>query len=607
MFWDGTRWVDESPTPRAVNRPSKRRLRDWIATGAMGLALFGLLIPILGVAAATPSQTTRELREWSVGTTALTFQEGRARVHYRGSWELRAHPAYAGGLARSSDQSDARARIHFVGDGVAWVGPVGPTRGKARVYVDGELVTVVDTYAPHFQPSKVLFKTTFPEVGRHVLRISVVGTQGHPTVAVDQFAVRSLQSRKDASRPKSNRRPPSRTPDPGVTAAPTTAPTAAPTNAPTSAPTAAPTSAPTAAPTSAPTAAPTATPKPTATPAPTPAPTPASDTVNVPNSIDSSGGSDVSGALASFIGGLPDGTKIAFKSGGTYKLGKAIHLTNRHDLVFDGNGATLRIAGCSVEDSAFLLDGKPSTGIKIRQFKIVGDNNAAGTTGAFVAGCESQMGVAIYGARDIDISDMTISSVHAECVYIDAGGNPRGVGAWADGITFRDSTCRLTGRMGVALIAASHITVTRVTFERIAISVFDIEPYMADGGATNVSLTDNVIDGYGASPTYTPWILEGSAYGMTTTVVHDITLAGNRIIGGPTKSANIATMAGLAVKLRTERWKRVTISDNVSTVAGDGPVMYFEHIDGLTVTGNTQHLSGGSLVWQRDVTGATIR
>jgi hypothetical protein len=359
---------------------------------------------------------------------------------------------------------------------------------------------------------------------------------------------------------------------------------------------------------STPTTAPTSAPTPAPTAAPTPAPTaPAADTVTVPGSIDATGGSDVSGALASFIGGLPDGTKIAFKAGGTYKLGKAIHLTNRHDLVFDGNGATLRIAGCGVEDSAFLLDGKPSTGIKIRQFKIIGDNTAAGTTKAFVAGCESQMGVAIYGARDIDISNMTISSVHAECVYIDAGGNPRGAGAWADGITFRDSTCRLNGRMGVAIIAASHVIVTRVTFEQIAISVFDIEPYMADGGATNVSLTDNIIDGYGNSPTYTGWVLEGSAFGMTTTIVHDITLARNRVIGGATKSANTVTTAGLAVKLRTQRWKRITISDNVSTVSGSGPAMYFEHIDGLTVTGNTQQLSSGSLVWKQDVTGATIQ
>src|SRR3954451_2227927 len=171
--------------------------------------------------------------------------------------------------------------------------------------------------------------------------------------------------------------------------------------------------------------------------------------VSVPSSIDSSGATDASAALATFIQSVPDGRTIAFRSGGTYRLDDAIHLVGRHDLVFAGNGATLRIAGCRVEDSAFLLDGTPSTNIVIRDFTMVGDNGAAGTTGAFVAGCESQMGVAIYGARDIEIANVTVSSVHAECVYIDAGGNPRGVGGWADNVYFHDSTCRLNGRMGV--------------------------------------------------------------------------------------------------------------------------------------------------------------
>ena len=120
----------------------------------------------------------------------------------------------------------------------------------------------------------------------------------------------------------------------------------------------------------------------------------------------------------------------------------------------------------------------------------------------------------------------------------------------------------------MALIAASHVTVTRVAFERIAISVFDIEPYMANGGATYVSLTDNTISGYGASSKYTGWVLEGSAFGMTSTIVHDITLARNRITTGATRSVNTVTTSGLAVKMRTSRWKRITVIDNVSSVTG---------------------------------------
>ena len=340
----------------------------------------------------------------------------------------------------------------------------------------------------------------------------------------------------------------------------------------------------------------------TASPIAMPTATLSSGGISVPSTIDATGSTDVSASLATFIDRVPDGSTIVFKAGGTYRLGTAIHLINRHDLVFNGNGATLRMAGCAVEDSAFLLDGKPNTRITIRNFTMVGDNGGAGTTSAFVAGCESSMGVAIYGAQDIDIASVTISSVHGECVYIDAGGDPRGTTPWSDGITFRDSTCRLNGRMGVAIVAAHHVTVTRVLFDKLAISVFDIEPTRADGGATDVSLTDNIIKDYGASPTYTPWVLEGSAYGMTSTIVRNVTLARNRI-DGMTRSANTGTSAGLRVKARTENWKDFSILDNVSTVTGSGPTMYFEHLDGLTVSGNTQPLTRGPLVWFDDTSG----
>lgn len=324
--------------------------------------------------------------------------------------------------------------------------------------------------------------------------------------------------------------------------------------------------------------------------------------VTVPSKIDATGATDVSAALNAFVRRVPDRSTIVFKAGGTYKLGSAIQLQDRHDLEFKGNGATLRMAGCDVEDSAFLLDGTPSTRIAIRNFRMIGDNRGAGTESAFIAGCESSMGVAIYGAQDIIVSNVMISSVHGECMYIDAGGNPRGTTPWAERITFRDSTCRLNGRMGVAFIAVRHVIVTRNTFDDIAISVFDIEPTRPDGGATYVTLTDNHIKDYGASPRWTPWVLEGSAYDMTTTIVHDVTLARNRVTG-MTRSEHTGGSGGLRVKAMTERWGRFSILNNVSTVAGTGPTMYFRHVDGLRVSDNIQPLTRGPLVWFDDTSG----
>ena len=58
MFWDGTSWIDESaeakePPPKPSMSAGRRRFRDWAATGVMGLALVGLIIPVFGIASAS--------------------------------------------------------------------------------------------------------------------------------------------------------------------------------------------------------------------------------------------------------------------------------------------------------------------------------------------------------------------------------------------------------------------------------------------------------------------------------------------------------------------------------------------------------------------------
>ena len=90
---------------------------------------------------------------------------------------------------------------------------------------------------------------------------------------------------------------------------------------------------------------PTPTPAPTPTPGPTPTPAPDPPGIPVPGSIDASGGSDVGDALQRFVDGVPDGSTIVFKSGGTYRVSHGLRLFGRHGLVFAGNGATIQTTG----------------------------------------------------------------------------------------------------------------------------------------------------------------------------------------------------------------------------------------------------------------------
>ncbi len=70
---------------------------------------------------------------------------------------------------------------------MAWIGPVGSTRGKAQVFVDGRSVGVIDLRRSTFKAQVVLFKKSWAKVGNHVIQIKVIGS-GRP-VAIDQFIV----------------------------------------------------------------------------------------------------------------------------------------------------------------------------------------------------------------------------------------------------------------------------------------------------------------------------------------------------------------------------------------------------------------------------------
>ena len=256
-------------------------MTDLIATAVMALALVGLVIPNEDTSAAIPRPVSTLVSDWSKSGTTRTYQENSSRLAYRGAWTTAGYPSYLGGKARSSREPLARARFRFIGNAVAWIGPVGPTRGKAKVYLDGKYARTVDTYASTFRSTRVLFKTTFASVKPRELTILVVGTKGHGMVAIDAIVVRTDETSTAALptvSPSMDATPdptvdPTSVPPPDATPAPTLDPTPVPTT-PTPIPSTAPepSATPDAAP--GPTVPPAATPLPTPTPAPTLAPTP---------------------------------------------------------------------------------------------------------------------------------------------------------------------------------------------------------------------------------------------------------------------------------------------------------------------------------------------
>ena len=92
-------------------------------------------------------------------------------------------------VVRYAQSKGASATVRFAARAIAWHGPQGPTRGQAKVYVDGRYVKTVDLRRGSFVPRATLFRTSWPAVGRHTLTIVVVGSKGHPMVALDDFTI----------------------------------------------------------------------------------------------------------------------------------------------------------------------------------------------------------------------------------------------------------------------------------------------------------------------------------------------------------------------------------------------------------------------------------
>jgi hypothetical protein len=116
------------------------------------------------------------------------YQDSSPAIAWGGTWSSAGYPRYAGGTVRYATSAGARATLAFTGKAISWIGPVGPTRGRARVYVDGKLVGTIDLRASRFAARRTLYATSWSTSGAHTLRIQVASATGRP-VAIDELVV----------------------------------------------------------------------------------------------------------------------------------------------------------------------------------------------------------------------------------------------------------------------------------------------------------------------------------------------------------------------------------------------------------------------------------
>jgi GH25 family lysozyme M1 (1,4-beta-N-acetylmuramidase) len=119
-------------------------------------------------------------------------------ITYRGRWIRRSVRRADGGRLRTGraagpGESATTVTFRFTGNDVALVSLMGPSRGRARITVDGRSMGIIDLYAPTWSMRHVVFATHLSRGGTHTLKLKVL-RQANPAssstrVDIDAFLV----------------------------------------------------------------------------------------------------------------------------------------------------------------------------------------------------------------------------------------------------------------------------------------------------------------------------------------------------------------------------------------------------------------------------------
>jgi GH25 family lysozyme M1 (1,4-beta-N-acetylmuramidase) len=142
----------------------------------------------------------RDLVGNTAATTLVTFQaapsveqtSAAVTTSPSGAWTGVHEARASGGSFAVAGRADAAVRLRFHGTGVDWITVTGPNRGRAEIYVDGELLRSHDLYSVT-RTFGVVVPIDGLTDGAHLLRIVATG-RGRPVstgsiVAVDRFDV----------------------------------------------------------------------------------------------------------------------------------------------------------------------------------------------------------------------------------------------------------------------------------------------------------------------------------------------------------------------------------------------------------------------------------
>ncbi len=173
----------------------------------------------------------------------------------------------------------------------------------------------------------------------------------------------------------------------------------------------------------------------------------AGELVHVPDSIDATGSTDVTAKLQAVIDNAPNGSTIVFKAGGTYQLGRCLLHQRQAQPHARGQRRQAEPRRRTIEATT------PSASVRTAAWarpSVTSPSSATTTTPARSdACCSRRANTASPSSAATTRSSRTWTSAASGATASTSTPATPPRTDWSDGLTFRDSTCQLTGRHGV--------------------------------------------------------------------------------------------------------------------------------------------------------------
>lgn len=295
--------------------------------------------------------------------------------------------------------------------------------------------------------------------------------------------------------------------------------------------------------------------------------------VELPASIDATGGRDVTAELDAFFAEVPNGTIVDFPRGGRFRAEGTVDIVDKVGITVRGNASTI-FAKSQGDLKRIHVQVIRGGNIRIERLYVEGAHPSGGIgDDGYQAEFEGQHGFAIKGTDGIELDSVAVSDVYGDFVYL---GKPDDSGQWARRVWIHDSLFVRNGRQGLAVVAAEGVVFERNGIAQVARSTIDLEPNTESGGAIDIQILNNQV-GPGRL-----LFLAAAGNGPVASVV----VSGNQLTG----RALTATILPPEGTRRDRFW---IVGNRGGAPAKSTPIKAYR-IDGLMVWRNLQPVTRGA-------------